>query len=430
MKTILQLFIVCTFILPVISCRQTTPDSHAAQSINVRSLESSAPYLTTDNKGNAVLCWTSKDPVDSLNRLMYAVYNAEDDKFSQPVIVSVSAGTVPSEESMNKVAFKSDGTVLAVFAKRFESEKNPYAGAIFYSISSDEGKNWAPAQYLHSDTSHVYGRSFFDISTLRNGEVGAIWLDGRFGKAVKGSALFFSGTQYGGGFGKETCINKNTCECCRTELLADRRGYIHIAFRSIMYPPALMGKQVRDMVYAFSKDNGKTFTPVQVISKDHWAIEGCPHTGPSLAVTNKGIHAVWFTAGGGSGLYYSQASAPGADFKGRQLLTATGRHPQLVSLADGTLVLTCEEDAEVRREVQDNQNHSHGGMSQGSSSIGAKIILRVLNGAKKGRHINLTDGKHPDHHAVIIPLKGGLLAAWIREDKGKPTIYYTRVRYL
>ncbi len=42
---------------------------------------------------------------------------------------------------------------MAIFGKRFEKEKNPYAGAIYYTLSNDGGKNWTDNQFLHSDTS-------------------------------------------------------------------------------------------------------------------------------------------------------------------------------------------------------------------------------------------------------------------------------------
>jgi len=159
------------------------------QLLNSGGINSVGPYLTQDNKGNAVLCWTEQDGKDSLYRLKYAVYDEREDKFTAPVTIPGSAGCSISAESMGKVAFKADGTVMAVYSKRFLSEKNPYAGAIYYSFSADGGKNWSDQQFLHADTSHAYGRSFFDITALKNGELAAVWLDGRFGKKIILTAL-------------------------------------------------------------------------------------------------------------------------------------------------------------------------------------------------------------------------------------------------
>lgn len=411
-----------------ISCRQATHEQAKIQYLQSKSTEQSAPWLTTDNEGNPVLCWTEKEPAGEFNRLMYSVYNIDSNLFMNPVIVPVSKGTKSSAENINKVAFKSDGTVLAFFGKRFENEKNPYAGAICYSMSSDKGLSWTPAQYIHSDTSHVYGRGYFDVSTLKNGEVGAVWLDGRFKNTGKGSSIFFASTQRNSGFTSDTCINKSTCECCRTDLLTDRDGNLHVAYRSIMYPENLMGKQTRDMVYSFSSDNGKSFSPEQVISKDNWVIDGCPHTGPSLAVNKDGgVNAAWFTAGGNPGLYYSSTPSPGTKFNGRNLVTAAGRHPQMISLADGRLAMVCEEVTEVQDQDHGAENQSHNGMSQNMPASGAKIILRVLNEGKVETTIPLTDGRYADHHAVAAAVKDGLLVAWVREENGHAAVCFSRV---
>ena len=430
MQRILQLSILFFSLSIILACRQTGEESTQIQRLEFNSLENTAPYLTTDHKGNTVLCWTAKDPADSLNRLMYAVYDTEKEQFGAAVTVPVSAGTKVSAECMNKIGFKSDGTILAFFAKRFENEKNKYAGAICYSMSADDGVSWSPAQYLHSDTSHAYGRGYFDIARLNSGEIGAIWLDGRFHNTSEGSAIFFASTQKGAGFAKEICISKSTCECCRTDLLADDEGNIHIAYRSIRYPDALMGKQTRDMVYTFSSDNGSSFTPEKVISHDNWAIEGCPHTGPSLAINGSGVNAAWFTAGGAPGLYYSFKAADAADFKSRDLITVTGRHPQMVSLPDGRLLMVYEEAVADDHRDAKHSAEKHGGTDHGSAAEGSRIVIRSIVNGKAGSSQALTDGTYADHHAVMIPVQEGLLVAWVREENGRPGIYYSKIRSL
>ncbi|WP_316836289.1 sialidase family protein [Pedobacter nutrimenti] len=406
-------------------------ETPVATALNTDGIGAVGPYFTKDNKGNPVLCWTEQDSKDSLYRLKYAIYNEQQDKFGIPVTVPASAGSNTSAESMGKIAFKADGTIMTVFSKRFPQEKNPYAGAIYYSMSADNGKNWTKETFLHSDTSHTYGRSFFDLAILKDGEVASIWLDGRFGKSIKGSALFFSRTEKGKGFGLDTCLDKGTCECCRTDILSDSAGQIHLAYRSIMFPSALSGKQVRDMAYKLSTDNGKTFSDAKTISKDNWEIEGCPHSGPSLAVLNKTVNAVWFTAGGNPGLYYA-SSVIGGDFQNRNLITRTGRHPQTLSLPGGKLAMVCEEPVDAPAEEPMKMDHSkHEGMSMGHMHMmpasTAKIILRVLKDGNTEKTIEVTDGKQADHHAVLISSNKGILLGWIREENGRSKIYYSKL---
>jgi hypothetical protein len=408
------------------SCKQPAKKP-VAKLLNTVGISAVGPYLTKDRQGNAVLCWTEQDGLDSLNRLKYAVYNPKLAQFGIPITVSVSAGCSTTAESMGKIAFKSDGTVLAIFARKFPKEKNPYAGAIFYTMSANGGKTWSNASFLHSDTVHTYGRSFFDVTRTREGEIAAVWLDGRFGRTIKGSALYFCRTSKGEGFGRDTCLQKGTCECCRTDILTDEAGNIHLAYRSIIFPSALSGRQVRDMVYQLSADNGKSFSAPKVISKDNWEIEGCPHSGPSLSVTKNTTDAIWFTAGGNSGLYFTSALTPGVDFRTRNLITATGRHPQMIRLNDEKLAMVCEEIPETVPSTHAMvMDHSKGMMNHGPAAE-AKIVLRVLSNGTVEKVINLSDGRQSDHHAVLARTEQGLLTAWIRERNGVSRIFYTTI---
>lgn len=428
MKKILLMINLLMIVLMLfsISCQQSEKPS-PVQSLSTESTDAGSPYLTYDNQGNPVLCWTERSLVDSLYRLRYTIYKQAANKFADPVTVSPSAGTKSSAESMNKIAFKSDGTVIAVFARKFENQKNPFAGAILYTTSSDEGKTWEPEKYLHSDTSHTYGRGYFDLARMKNGEIAAIWLDGRYGKTIKGSALYFARTEKDKGFEKDSCLAKGTCECCRTDLLTDEDGNIHIAYRSISFPIQQLGKQVRDMTYTVSKDNGNTFSPAIPVSNDNWVIEGCPHSGPSLSITNKTVNAVWYTAGGSPGLYSASFNGTGSGFTARSLVTSSGRHPQMISLPDSKLAMVYEETSEMHHEAPMNMNSSNGSMPMKHSPAGnAKIVLRILS-RNNNEILPITDGHQADHHAVIAATNEGLLIAWIREENGRSKICYSQI---
>ena len=425
-RALLTSFVSLTFLN---GCRDKAEPEIIISELNTNHAEAVGPYFTQDHKGKQVLCWTERDPKDSLFILKYAVYNTRSNSFSTPVTVSASKGMSTSPESMGKVGFKSDGTVFAVFAKPFKGEKNPFAGAIYYSFSNDNGANWSEQRFLHSDTSHHYGRSFFDITRLKTGELGVIWLDGRLGKSIKGSSLFFASTQKGSGFENERCLAKGTCECCRTDIVTDKNGNIHIAYRNILFPNPLLGEQVRDMVYSISKDNGITFSQPQLISKDNWKIEGCPHSGPSLAVNGATVNAVWFTAGGTSGLYYTSSTDSKSDFRVRTLLSIKGRHPQMVNLSDGKQAVIYEESTSIQPEHSTSSSRSHKGIeNHQSSSASARIVLNILADNKEIESISITDSKQPDHHAVLTRLDNILLAAWIREEDGQSKIYYSLVK--
>ena len=411
------------------ACQPSHKASKTIQVIQTQQADAVAPYLSQDYQGRPVLCWTEKNLQDSTNMLKYAYFDDQADAFGSAVAVPASRGMSTTAESMGKVAFKSDGTAIAFFSRRFEQEKNPFAGAIYYSLSADKGKTWTAQQFLHSDTAHAYGRSFFDVSTLKDGQIAAVWLDGRYGKTIKGSALYFARTTAGKGFEKDTCLEKGTCECCRTDLLKDQAGNLHLAYRSISFPLETNGKQVRDMVYQLSEDNGKTFSKPAAISKDNWAIEACPHSGPTLAVNKEGVNAVWFTAGGAPGLYSTSGKPGNRIFHARNLVSSKGRHPQMLALPNGDLVMVCEEAVEKPAAMPAMQmEHGHGGMpmSHGPAAPG-RIVLRVMRNGSTEKELSLTTGDYGDNHPVLTAVEDGVLVAWVREDKGHSSICYTKV---
>jgi len=442
MKYKIQLIVASFFIILLASCGQNNEKSMDIKSIDNESADAINPYLIKDQDGNIVMSWTSKDPADSMYRLKYAVYNESENSFGEIITVPTSAGLSTSPESMGKVAFKADGTVIAVFGKMIESTVNPFAGAVYYSVSTDQGKNWTAERIIHSDTSQNTSHSFFDITTLKDGEVAAVWLDGRYSTSEEGSALFFAKTQ-GDIFEKDTLLDKNTCECCRTDILSDEIGNIHIAYRSIAFPSGMLGKQVRDMVYLSSSDGGKSFSAIKPISEDNWQVEGCPHTGPSLAVTDQQVNAVWFTAGGGAGLYYTSSPNLSESFRNRSLLSLTGRHPQMAAFAQNKLAIVYEENAEApSHDMEENDSHAmnmqHAGMNMNNAEMQmdhmatekadkAQIILQVIENGNKTETIKVTDGKQPNHHAVIIPVNSQALIAWIHEEGGKASINYSKI---
>lgn len=381
--------------------------------------EAVSPYLTMDEAGVPVLCWTEKNPDDSAYSVKFARYQEDTGNFGPAVTVAGSEGAQTAAESMNKVAFRSDGSVVAVFGKKFRHEKNPYAGAIYYCLSGDFGKTWSDPAFLHSDTLHHYGRGFFDLARMADGEIAAVWLDGRLGRTEKGSALYFNRTAAGKGFGIDRLVDKNTCECCRTELLADQEGALHVSYRKILYPAEKLGKPVRDMVYTMSGDNGSTFSAPELISRDGWVLDGCPHTGPSVAMAGGRPSAIWFTAGGEPGLYFSEIGSGRPD--GRILLTRTGRHPQVVSLGNGRLAAAWEEAGSD--EPAESTTGHHGGHAASGSGI---RVSRLVSG-KVETDIYRTSGNIPRHHPVIQRTTKGLLVAWVAETEAGPRIEYVHL---
>src|SRR5690606_8184855 len=287
--------------------------------ISTAGIDATGPYFTTDHEGHPVLVWNEK--LAGNDQAGYVVRFAKFSRNGQEILsnreVTPSRGCSTSGESMSKIAFRNDGSMVAVFSRRKPSDENRFAGALYYSQSFDDGHTWSPERYLHvGDTTAGQSRSFFDIATLPDGEIGAIWLDSRLKSAeTEGSTLFFAKTQGAEGFVSDRPIGYETCECCRTELFVAESGDIHVLFRKIWQD------SIRDITHMVSENGGSSFSEPVRISRDNWVIYGCPHTGPSMTETSDGLEITWFTMGGEPGVYRTKYDPVSREFTAKELLS-------------------------------------------------------------------------------------------------------------
>lgn len=375
----------------------------------------SNPFLTKDQLGRPIINWTEELSGKYGFVVKYAVFDPESGAFGDIITVEPSRGTSSHPENMNKVAFKSDGTAVAVYSRKHPTEENRFAGSLLYTLSFDEGLTWTTEKLLHSDTSRSVGRGYFDLAVLPDGEVGAVWLDGRYGKAYKGSALFFAKTRGQEGFGEDKAIGESTCECCRTDLYVDRENNLNIVYRDIL------NDSIRDIVHQFSADNGTSFSGPRRISHDNWVIDGCPHTGPSLASNSQGLHAVWYTAGGAPGVYFNSSEDGGKTFSLRNRISDRARHPQMAALSDDTLVLVWDEmQSKPSAPVHAEMRHADHGAPAGGSGI----VLQVRNRSAVLDSFTLSSPGVNASFPVLSILDGKILVAWSEQAQGKSAIYY------
>jgi len=328
-------------------------------------------YLTHDENDNAVVAWTERDSTELT--LFFSVSSDQGESFDEKVSVPLSGNVATHPESMPKVAFKKDGTIIAAYEKKAPTKENKYAGAIYYVVSKDQGKTWTPETYLHSDTLAGRNRSYFDIERLPDGEIGASWLDVKLNNETGGRSVRFAKTNSQNSFTNELLIESAACECCRIDVYADIAGQVNVAYRGLM--KGKMGQSIRDMMIATSNNNGRTFKSPIRISQDNWAIDGCPHTGPSLCSTNAGLFSMWYTEGNGTGIYYSFKGNTDTAFTERELISNAGQHPQL-SANTSRFIMVWEEKTD---EIETRPTSVVYQMSDGSSVVKGSISPSDLN---------------------------------------------------
>lgn len=297
----------------------------------------SCPFIAEDSKGNPVLVFGKKTSKNE-TFLCYSLFDFKKKKFQNPTVIQSSKGIELHGENAPKIIFKPNKEIIAVWGIDNATEKKKYGGLINYSQSFDNGKSWTKAKRLVKNNSSVDQR-YFDVDLLPNGEVAIIWLDSRTDTEEEGSTLFYAQTKGNTCFQNEKPIAKTTCQCCRTDLFISKKGVINAAFRDII------NDEIRDMVLTYSTDNGKKFSNPKRISTDNWKINGCPHTGPTMSENENGLQFSWYTAGGGSGVFYCNSSDYGKTFSKRAVVSdaPSAKHPQIAALNNKEVLIVWDE---------------------------------------------------------------------------------------
>lgn len=394
-------FIICFMLILTRLSSQNQLDLNI-QGISLDDRWAANPYLTLDEENAPVLCWTSQKVHKGKYELVYAKWNRSTSKFDKITAIPTTKGMQNHKESMGKIGFKSDGTMVAVFGVKRPIPSNRFAGYVGYTKSHD-GVNWSARKHLVTDTLSQSQR-FFDLERLADGELGMTWLDNRRLEPEKvGSTLYFAKTNKSGDFVHEKAIAGSTCQCCRTDIfVTPENGVIHVAFRDIIQDT------IRDMMHLYSQDNGLSFSPVSRISEDNWVINGCPHTGPSIATNDQGgLAYTWFTAAhDDEGVYFARSLDYTKNHE-RVLINSGLSHPQMIGASDGRFLL-----------IGDEMDHF------GEIYFG-RIVMYIINSDGSREKVFISKRDSDNSHPVIIKVdKDEYVIAWTKHLAKKKTICY------
>lgn len=231
---------------------------------------------------------------------------------------------------MPKIAFKGDGTIVAIYETNVPVEGSRFGlSDLIYILSFDDGETWTGPLSIQDQEAHTGSLSFANILRLSDGEVGVSWLDTDPDNSVNGRPVKFAKTDGSKGFSDGIVLEPYACQCCRTAISDDGDGNLSVVYRDIL--PG----SVRDISVSRSADYGHSFEAPVAFSNDQWVVEGCPHNGPSVVSKDGTTYVAWYTGSQQNGVFYA-ALDPDNNITAKHCLDPQGRFVQLCLMPDGT----------------------------------------------------------------------------------------------
>jgi hypothetical protein len=209
-----------------------------------------------------------------------------------------------------------------------------------FARSMNWGRSFSKA--IDVDPAGAASQSFFTMSVSPKGVIYAAWLDGRDRSKMGGSAVYVArstdrGATFEKGVRASLDANVEVCPCCRPSIAFSGGDTMHVSWR------AVFDNNVRDFVIATSTDGGQSWGKAARVAEDNWSINGCPHSGSSMALLGKRLYVSWYTVREGSSeINLAHSDDGGRTFSGRRSLSENlldPNHPALFELGGKVVAL-------------------------------------------------------------------------------------------
>lgn len=253
------------------------------------------PELTATPDGRIILSW-----IEKLDAKRYALRAAVRDQsgWSETRAVAEGENWFVNWADFPSVIGLNDGSLAAHWLMK--SGTGTYAYDVNIALSKDSGKTWTKPLIPHLDKTQTE-HGFVSLIPLRDGRLGAIWLDGRNMKDMKDEhdedkplpvsmTLRYAAIDASGKIADEAELDERVCECCQTSAAVSSEGVVAV-YRDRSQ------NEVRD-IYSVRQASGAWSKP-QAVHADNWEINGCPVNGPAIAASGRNVAVAWFTGSAG-----------------------------------------------------------------------------------------------------------------------------------
>ncbi len=355
------------------------------------------PKLFVDAKGELSLLAVGRNPQQS--QLQLFTLHDNGDTFSSGVPVSPKGVALDSHGENAPVIAKTENGQVILWGQKNSGGGSDVVSAFFNNSEK------AFSKPVRINDGNPKSSAYLGHFAAGSKVLLAAWLDGRDG-AKDGTTSLYSASSADNGktWQKNVRIATSVCPCCRPDVVMLPDGEIVVAWRKV-FPG-----QIRDMVCAVSDDNGKSWSEPRRIAVDNWHINGCPETGPRLAVIGNRIFATWFSKGTGEnpGIRFSWSDDDGANWRDPVIISKglqNAGHPDTFVDQDNVYVTFRADDAHDKStfkaylaQIQKDGKFAFTGEVPGSTSTDFPSVVSDTQGQvfiawNSGGKVWLTRGK-------------------------------------
>ena len=297
--------------------------------ISAVGVDAAEPVTAAAADGAFYVAWVNHDAKQA--DVMLARFNHDGAMQASPVRVNRQQGVATAwRGDQPSIAVAPDGAVYVLWTARVDAG-GKHGTDVYLSVSNDRGQSFASEVKVNDDKAPG-AHGMHSLAVAADGRIYAAWLDERNLHTPKPSTkadghhmesnrdLYLSYSTDGGRtFSANRKVASEACPCCKTALTVSADGTLYAGWRQVL--PG----SYRHIAVASSTDGGTNFSKPTVVSDDHWVLQGCPVSGPSLSVdrSSGSLKVVWFAAGEGNvpGVYFAESKDKGQSFTPRQLLS-------------------------------------------------------------------------------------------------------------
>jgi hypothetical protein len=297
------------------------------------------------------VAWFEKNGAENQNQVKLVRMAATGE--TTPAVIANGDGQRPAAiHQAPGLAAGQDGSVYLTWSTPPASATaGMFASDLLLARSKDGGATFLEPTIVNDDGKAI-SHSFEDVLVGATENVYVSWLDGRAKDRSGAAAMFACSQDQGKSIGANVVIDGMACPCCRPAVATAPDGNVWVAWRKTFE------RNVRDIVVAYSSDQGRHFSAPILVSRDGWVFDACPHRGPSLGFDRNGrLYVAWYTEGTDEQprIYIAASDDQGRTFSNPLPLHASPTSlPDHLSMAvhpDGLVVVVWEEVTGVRKRV-------------------------------------------------------------------------------